>query len=224
MTSLGILLAFNFGLRVSEYADDGRSGHHIRYSDVSFRTAEGTAIDSKQTQKIRSCSISIRSDKTHLTGRDLFLNPNSAEERHLLNRLISWAKGSSVRPEDPFFSLINREGNIKRLTRNMVATAIKSTISSLGLNPENFSTHSVRRGAITTMKSSGENREMVLRVTGLSEKSQADRKHYDKNTPLDSGALRTVSTSHQAFGVKQLRTMYNETFEKRKGVLKRAKQ
>jgi hypothetical protein len=78
MTYLGILMAFHFMLRVSEYCLDGSSPHAIRCSDVLFLTDDGSVFSpwDKRLASISSSSITgaiidLRSSKADKQERDV---------------------------------------------------------------------------------------------------------------------------------------------------------
>jgi len=100
MTYLGILMAFHFMLRFSEYCLDGSSPHAIRCGDVLFLTDDGNVYspwDVRLTSVHSSCItgaiIDLRSSKTDKTGkgRHLYVSRGGSAESFLLDLMIFWS-------------------------------------------------------------------------------------------------------------------------------------
>jgi integrase len=225
MVRLGIKLAFNFGLRISEYAHETRNNYSFKCKDIYFIHRDGvrsTPIEiRKNNRPVESVKIVIWDSKAGRgVPRDLFITRGNAGESGLIDDLIAWSKEAGFSLEDPFLSRVFCSRR-KVLTSQMVSIAIKETAREMGLNPEAFSTHSLRSGAMTTMKASGKDTAMVRRITGIAAESNIETV-YTRNIPTDGGTLSVVSGGNRIPNAGDLRLMSGgSNFKKRKRIIQR---
>ena len=77
------------------------------------------------------------------------------EEAESLEDLIAWMSNSRTIEKDELFSFRKQDGSISALMWRTVRKELKRTCESNGLLPKYFSSHSLRKGAITHMRSQG---------------------------------------------------------------------
>jgi hypothetical protein len=203
MTYLGILMAFHFMLRVSEYCLDGSSPHAIRCSDVLFLTDDGrvfSPFDGRLTtissSSIAGAIIDLRSSKADKTGkgRHLYVSRSGSAESFLLDLMFFWTTVAEFTlPTQAFLSHAGKTGRRrKHLTRRMVTSVLKQMAVHFGFDDAFFSTHSLRIGGMSCGTKADMNNSTLCRIGGWSSDSEA---RYRENVP-DSGIL-AVLDAHQ---------------------------
>jgi hypothetical protein len=212
MTYMGIVLAFHFAFRASEYIFTSTNEHAILCEDVEFLLVDGLRVSpvdvDKYTMVVRAVLVAVRTSKaSQSVGRYLYVTRNTQGESELVDSLISWSIESGIKVGDPFLCRYSG-GRRKLLTRSMVTTAIKGMADSLGFDRTYFATHSLRIGGITTMRGNGQDRGSTKRIAGLSSESDVDS-IYTLNTPADSGTLAHIgnSVSSQLLSMDMVRLM-----------------
>lgn len=115
MIFIGIVPAFHFMLRVSEYCYDGDNRHAVQVGDVLFLHQDGTAdhpwserLETESADNYTGAIVDVRRVKadTRGVGRKLFVELEGPAETHLLVRLILWRKRAAL--NDPHFPLLSR--------------------------------------------------------------------------------------------------------------------
>jgi hypothetical protein len=222
MVYMGMMLAFNFMWRVSEYVMDSRSSEHaIRAEDILFlrdgapwRAWEmRTVTDSR---KVTNILFVVRSSKTG-TGRYLYLSRKSPAESQAVDDVIEWAKLSEVRRGDPFLSRwkMGRGGQRSRLklTRRMMSEGLKDLARRSGFAGLElaFVPHSLRIGGATAMFHAGKSTQQVDRTGGWSKRSNS-REIYQQFNPADVGALSVPETQFKVLGVEEVQQMLPPSF------------
>ena len=170
MTYIGIVLAFNFMWRISEYVADGRSeAHAIRTEDVLFLREHKEPWrswelkDLKDGREVISVLFVIRSSKTG-AGRYLYLTRKSVAESEAVDDVIEWAAASGSHRGDPFLARrrLGQNGQWDRLklTRRMMNGALKHLAVEAGFVglEHAFASRSLRIGGATAMIAAGKSR------------------------------------------------------------------
>lgn len=212
MTYVGILLAFHFAFRASEYIFTRKNEHAIQCEDIEFLLADGRRVHphlvALASAAVTAVLVAVRTSKaSQCIGRYLYVTRATVGESELVDTLLMWAINSQQSPGQPFLSrLLN--GRRKNLTNQMVTTAIKGMASSLGFDSGYFATHSLRIGGITTMRACKQDRGSTKRVAGLSEESNVDS-IYTLNSPTDSGTLAHLEkmVASSVLNIEQVRLM-----------------
>ena len=207
MAYVGIVLAFHFMLRVSEYVyhydEDGSKdpSHALMANDVVFITNAGRRLRPWELQStltpfaaIKHVLLIVRDSKADQfgKGRNLFISRRGAEEIHLMNIVYEWAKESAVQEGDPFLCRHKhtKKGYTRKLLpRSEVNKALKSMATYFGFDTVFFSSHCLRIGGATTMIAGGGSREDVQRIGGWG--SDCDI-IYEVLTPMDSGTFAVI--------------------------------
>lgn len=203
MTYLGILMAFHFMLRVSEYCLDGSSPHAIRCGDVLFLTDDGGVyspwdirLASVHSSHIIGAIIDLRSSKADKAGkgRHLYVSRGGSAESFLLDLMIFWSTVAEFSgPAQAFLSHAGKTAHRrKHLTRRMVSSVLKQMAAHFGFDDAFFSTHSLRIGGMSCGTKADMNNATLCRIGGWSSDSEA---RYRENVP-DSGIL-SVLDAHQ---------------------------
>ena len=201
MTYLGIAVAYNYGLRSSEYThDDKLKGEHaLRAEDVFFITTAGQRLfpweltDYVTPSDITSGKFSNISGKTRTDGvaRDLFLSRESDVEAQLLEDILLWCRISLVKKGDILFSRYKADtrGVVRRkqLIPKMVNTALKEAAVVFGLPASMFSSHCNRIGCASDLAAYGFHDGDIKRFIGWSSDASL---LYQRGSAKDPSALR----------------------------------
>jgi hypothetical protein len=214
MTYLGCILGFTFIWRVSQYVSDSKSEHAILTEDIRFKLFTQEIIRPWEVRNINKSRFEcvvfvVRSNKQRGNETQyLYLGRKSDKEIQLLEDLIDWCRISGVKEGDPFLSrYLTKGGRVthKRLTRNMVSTALKVVATAFGFNEVHFAPHGLRIGAATAGKAKG-GREFVKDTGGWDGKSDNDLR-YEQGTPLDDNALSINRTCFSVLTADQVKVM-----------------
>jgi hypothetical protein len=195
MTFVGVLTAFHFMLRVSEYTFSAASPHALRAGDVLFLNLSGEAISpwdptlsQNDTSQFSGAIIDLRSSKADKKGkgRHLYVSRNGPAESHLLDLLIFWSTVAAFTgPTDIFMSHAGRRCRRKHLTSRMIAAALKLAAKNFGFDGVFFSTHSLRIGGMSCGTAAQIPNSTLCRIGGWHGDSEA---LYRSNVP-DRGIL-----------------------------------
>jgi integrase len=87
------------------------------------------------------------------------IEARTEEEELLLMDLVEWVLHSGAGPEDPLFSRYTqfpgKPRMKKKCTSNIVVKVLKALVKEVGLDPNEFSLHSLRRGCATQLNAHG---------------------------------------------------------------------
>jgi hypothetical protein len=216
MTYLGILLSFNFMLRVSEYCLDPKSPHAFLCSDIVFRTASQetfTLFDlvlmKDPHSEITDIVFDLCSSKADRagTGRYLYVSRRQGEaDSNLITTIINFCLAAKHRsPTEPFLSRY-LNGRHKKLHRGMISKALKAAATHFGFDSLYFSTHSLRIGGATTGDVAGRTRPSLCRVGGWSEGGGSDAR-YRHTTFRDPGILSVRDSGAYLLSTSDLKDM-----------------
>ena len=186
MIYLGCMWGFDQSARVSEYTlpEPRAVDHCIRLDDLTFHydTAEGVRCcvgsvlavrllgvtdDSPLIRDVQDCRVQAASSKGKRVVKAKLIGRRSPDESQFLSELVMFLARSKNRGSDELFSIRNATGEKIALTGRAVRDQIKDTCRRLGLPPNYFSSHSLRKGSVTHM-----------RATGVSEDDRRDRGNY----------------------------------------------
>jgi integrase len=83
------------------------------------------------------------------------IEARTEEEELLLTDLVEWVHNSGAEPQDPLFSRYTQFPGKPRLkkicTPKMVVKVLKALVKETGLDPDEFSLHSLRKGCATQL-------------------------------------------------------------------------
>jgi integrase len=222
MIALGILIAFHFILRISEYVAHADNEHAIQCGDVAFITYEGDRIAPQEVGRGRhrfedfeNILIDVRSAKQDSAGkgRHLFLSRDSPAETHLMHQMFEWCLVANHRcDEDPFLSRYTGNRR-KKLNASMVNGALKTMATAFGIDKAHMSSHCVKIGGTTMMAAGKVDRGQIRRLAGWSDEGRTDQ-IYSHNTPIDRGALSIVDSAVRLFSAKDVKRMLPTRFSR----------
>jgi integrase len=120
----------------------------LRRSEIAALNVKDIEIEEK------GMKVNIRKSKTNQYGDDDVRgvvrgnNPDVCP----VNALEQWIKAANLNPDDPLFVSVGRYGHLKgknRINGQAIALMIKSSVKLIGLNPDDYSGHSLRAGGAT---------------------------------------------------------------------------
>lgn len=190
MAFLGCMWGFEMGARVSEYttSDPGAVDHCVRMDDLIFvsvspcgtRSIYGSQLAESglvSSPSGRQSIVECRAQSVTAKGKDLvkpkIIGRRSAEEIQFLDDLLDFVTRSGATGKEELFSFHQEVGLRVKLRSRTVRDELKDTCKRHGLNPDYFSSHSLRKGAITQMRS-----------LGASEDDRRDRGNYAPNSQV----------------------------------------
>ena len=190
MAYLGCMWGFELGARVSEYtrSEPGDVDHCVRTDDLSFvvemtgstRSVPGSFLSSLGvsdipggTLQITECRVQGTSTKGKVTNKAKLIARRSPEESEFLDDVIHFVVRCGSGGTEELFSCHGSNGKRVYLRARTVRKELKKTCALNGLPPSYFSSHSLRKGAITQM-----------RALGTSEDDRRDRGNYAPNSQV----------------------------------------
>lgn len=215
MIYIGIILAFNFMLRCSEYCHTEDAPHAFLCEDVTFIPASGPTLSpldlcrTSTPPPINDIIFDLCSSKGDSDGKGRFLylsRSRSRIEGKVIDSIIHFVMRAQHQSlSDPFLSRY-KSNRRKKLHRGMVSTALKRAASHFGFDSCYYSTHSLRIGGATCGAAGGRTRSSLCRTGGWSELSVSDSL-YRHITPQDSGILAVADEGNYVLTTEALRTM-----------------
>ena len=209
MTYIGCMWGFEMGARVSEYTtpEPGNVDHCIRVDDLIFMVVSpsGTkgiygselagavsADGAAGRPSVVECRATAVTAKGKVLVKPKIVGRRSVEESRFLDDLMDFMAHSGSTGKDELFSF-RREANARvRLRSKEVREALKKVCEDNDLDPDYFSSHSLRKGAITEMRSLGASEDDRRDRGNYAPKSQVMNLTYDYCAgigPLASNSL-----------------------------------
>ena len=190
MTYIGCMWAFEMGARVSEYTtpEPGGTDHCIRVDDLIFivvspsgtRSIYGSqlagfrpAVSGAGRPYVLECRATAVTSKGKTLVKPKIVGRRSLEESCFLDDLMDFIVRSGSTGKDELFTFRYGESKRVKLRSRTVRDALKETCEMNDLDPDYFSSHSLRKGAITEMRS-----------LGASEDDRRDRGNYAPNSQV----------------------------------------
>ena len=190
MTYLGCMWGFEMGARVSEYtrAEPRGSDHCVRVDDLTFivqtpggkQTVAGSSLAGLNTvdsaeglKQILGFRFLGTSTKTKVPVKPKHIGRRSVEETQFLEDIAMYVTKSGATGNEELFTFRKQDGTEVALRSRTVRDELKQTCKNHGLPPAYFSSHSLRKGAITHM-----------RATGASEEDRRDRGNYSAGSQV----------------------------------------
>ena len=211
MAYLGCVWGFDQSARVSEYTvpEPRAEDHCVRLDDLTFysTTPEGTvpsvgsalaaslvgvSDDSPLIGNVLECRVIGASSKGKRVVKAKLIGRRSLDESTFLDELVLFIARSGASGGDALFSVRNATGIKTSLTGRAVRDHIKDTCRRLGLPPNYFSSHSLRKGAVTHMRANGASEDDRRDRGNYAPGSQVMHTTYDYTTglgPLASNSL-----------------------------------
>jgi integrase len=135
----------------------------------ALRRSELVALDWEDCEfETEGLRLRIRKSKTDPTGQGSFIGiPQGSNSATCpVQALLALREYSGIR-SGPIFRTIGRSGKTsdQRLSPKAVARLVKNVARSLGLNPDEFSAHSLRAGLATTAARNGASERKIMDQT-----------------------------------------------------------
>jgi hypothetical protein len=208
-TALGATFGYEMAGRIGEYTHSERNqvNHCVRVDDVTFAVeVKGTInnipgsgladlklVDSVEGRlAILECRVRAVTSKGKVVVKPKLIGRRSPEEATFLDDLASWLVHSGTTGKDELFSFRKRDGKIAVLTGRTIRDELKRTCEINKLPPDYFSSHSLRKGAITHMRAQGATEDDRRDRGNYSAGSNVRNSTYDYATglgPLGSNSL-----------------------------------
>ena len=190
MTYIGCMWGFEMGARVSEFTtpEPGKVNHCIRVDDLIFIAVSPSGTRSLYGSELtgvwaadgvvgRPNVIECRATAVTAKGKRLvkpkIIGRRSVEESVLLDDLMEFMVHSRSTGRDELFSFRCEGSAHVKLRSKEVREALKDVCDENDLDPDYFSSHSLRKGTITEMRS-----------LGASEDDRRDRGNYAPNSQV----------------------------------------
>lgn len=209
MLYTGCMYGYELAARVGEYTkpEPGDTDHCVRTDDLSFAVEAptgyfsivGSALASLSPSEagegfknVSECNIKGVTTKGKVTIKAKLVARRSPEESLFLDDLIRFVVHAKALGTEELFSFRKANGDRVVLTGRGVRDEVKNTCALYGLNPEYFSAHSLRKGAITHMRSQGTSVDDRLDRGNYAPNSRVMSLTYDQSVglgPLGSNSL-----------------------------------
>lgn len=186
---IGCVWGFDQTARISEYTtpEGSAEDHCIRVDDLTFilpsgEGVVGSALAAHLTPSpthrtcwpdVSECRALAASSKGKAVNKPKLIARRSAAEAQFLDDLIRFIVFSRSEPGDELFCIRKEDGTKVTLRARTVRQELKNQCSLQGLPPGLFSSHSLRKGAITHM-----------RAAGVTENDRRDRGGYAAGSQL----------------------------------------
>ena len=176
MTYVGLMWGFDQVARVSEYtsAEVSAEDHCVRVWQLSFiadgsgddkqRVIPGSALSAEMklipVPIIIACEVEASSHKCGALSKKKIIGRRSREEGRWLDDLVEWLSTAELGREDQIFTRYKAKvagGKVymKRLSAEMIRSAVKDMATAAGFPSEMFSAHSLRKGGMSQMRGLG---------------------------------------------------------------------
>jgi hypothetical protein len=217
MTYIACMFGFDQSGRISENtaAERNHEDHCVRVDDLTFyvrgsdetvtcavgsviaRRLAGITDDSPLIPRIVECRVQTASAKGKVIAKAKVVARRSEEESLFLDHLVLWISRSGATGSDELFSSRGPTGRKKALQGRGVRDEIKRTCVLLGWPPQYFSSHSLRKGAITHMRASGATEDDRRDRGNYAPGSQVMNLTYDYATGLGPLAANGLKGGHR---------------------------
>ena len=220
MTFAAILLAIRRGFRVSNYVkvQPGKEDHCMRASDLIFHVrsaVEGGAadnvvasamrgVDAKDVEGFTTKVYTTKTGESKPTMVSQYTDRTTAEGDTLVDVLVECVQRTGVKEDDELFTAYRqcpsgKTGGVRTtrrvLQRKDVVDSIKNGCKAAGMQPENFSSHSLRKKHATDNavggSSSGEGVDLNWAVP-KGGRGGSRKYHYDYSQAAGIGAAVTT--------------------------------
>ena len=140
----------------------------LRLRDVEFTGAAGSPAGSSAGSGSASAGmvLHIRRSKTDQRGRGHRVAVPEGEVIRPVSRLLAWLRLSGVR-SGPLFRSLRRGGHVqdRALDPSDIARLVKRHVAGIGLDPAEYSGHSLRAGFVTSAAECGARLDKIMEVT-----------------------------------------------------------
>ena len=210
MVYLACVWGYDQSARVSEYTQREGKGadHSVRVHDLAFTYDEGNGPqhvtgghpfflrvrnESHLTNMISECRVMGVTSKGKRVVKPKVIARRSAEESRFLTDLVLFISHSGTVGSEELFSIRVSEKVLSVLRRKVVREAMKITCDIKELPRDMFSSHSLRKAAISDMRMLGSTEADRRDRGGFSVKSPVMNDTYDYGTGLGPLACQSLT-------------------------------
>jgi integrase len=175
-----LLIGFGAALRRSELVA-------LRVEDVVAH--ERQLIVSVRSRRIEATGDVKRGTKADQEGRGARVPVDLHENPELCPRfaLWRWRDTTGIESGPLFFSVVRGKVTTRLLHGNDVARIVKAAAKAAGIDPADFSGHSLRRGLITSLSRGGKTHRDIMRRSRHKSVAMVDRYIQDEELTRDAG-------------------------------------
>lgn len=211
---VGSMYGFECAGRVGEYThhEPRNVDHCARVDDFMFtvdlvgivKNVPGSGLASLKLEDstsgrrpILECRVKTVTSKSKVVIKPKLIGRRSPEEAAFLDDLSAWLIHSGTTGIDEAFSFKKQDGSIAALTGRTIRDELKRTCEACNLPASYFSSHSLRKGAITHMRAQGTTEEDRRDRGNYSAGSQVMNNTYDYATGLGPLASNSLVGGHK---------------------------
>jgi hypothetical protein len=236
MIAINVMFSYDLALRRGEANMGGEddNDHSIKNEDLTFYLYEAISVDGVEVQSVRgggaafrqyvvssnveSCMVKGISHKAGLIHAGKLIEQRTAEEAELLMDLVEWVLYSGSGPGEPVFSRYvqfpGRAKSYKKCIPKMITEVIKKYVREAGLDPVEFSIHSLRKGCVRQMNADGIEKEETNARGNYAKESIMVQTVYNSND-TGRGPLSSSTTGiGRRVGVKDVSRQMGAAYEK----------
>ena len=202
------------GARISEYTppEPGNVDHCIRVDDLIFIVVSPSGTRSIRGSELAGVGVAdgaagrpnvveCRATAVTAKGKTLIkpkvVGRRSIEESMLLDDLMDFMVNSRSTGKDELFSFRCEGGTRVKLRSKDVREALKDVCEENDLDPDYFSSHSLRKGTITEMRSLGASEDDRRDRGNYAPNSQVMNITYDYGTGIGPLASNSLAGGHK---------------------------
>ena len=156
-----------------------------------FRRSELVGLDRADIESVREgLIVTLRRSKTDQEAVGRKIGIPFGRTRHCpVTALNAWLTVSQIE-KNPIFRPIDRHGNVQsaRLSGNAVSQIVRERVAAAGIDPSNFSGHSLRAGFATSAAKAGVSTLKIRSQTGHSSDAMLARYIRDGELFADNAA------------------------------------
>jgi hypothetical protein len=236
MVAINAMFSYDLALRRGESNTTGKASesHTLLNEDLVFNlhkpvdvggghmvsSIRGGSASFRQcvvVSNVSSCSVSAVTHKTGLIRASKMIEARTEEERLLLEDLVDWVLHSGSGPGEPLFSRYTqfpgKPRKLKVCIPKMVVEVLKGFVEKAGLDPKEFSLHSLRKGCVTQLNAHGIGQEEANARGNYARGSELVRTLYNSND-TGRGALSSSSSGiGRKVGVKDISRLSRVAYE-----------
>lgn len=203
MVHMGCMYGYELAARLGEYnkPEQGQTDHCVRTdAPTGHLNIVGSALvdlppatAGEGFRNVVECRIRGVTTKGKITVEAKLVARRSPEESLFLDDLIQFIVQAKALGSEELFSFRKVNGDRTILTGRSLRDEVKSTCKLYGLDPEYFSAHSLRKGAITHMRAQGTSVDDRLDRGNYAPNSLVMSLTYDQSVglgPLGSNSLK----------------------------------
>ena len=176
MTYVGLMWGFDQVARVSEYtsAEASAEDHCVSLWQLTFiiedgvgrvqRVISGASLSKEMgmipARRVVACEVEASSHKGGALNKKKLIGRRSHEEGQWLDNLVEWLTRSKLKADDQVFTryklkAVGSKVYMKRLTAEMIRTAVTDMAAAARLPTERFSSYSLRKGGMSQTRGLG---------------------------------------------------------------------